>query len=153
MSSLYQIDEAILRCLDMETGEVIDEEMLDALSMERDEKIQGICLWIKNLKAEKEALKAEKDAFAQRQKTVENKIESLTKYITGYLDGAPFKTTKVAVSFRKSESVEIAEGAVVPEEYLRIKTEADKTALKQALKAGKQFEGIAIVEKNNIQIK
>lgn len=68
MASLYQIDQAILECLDAETGEIIDAEKLDALFMEKNQKIENIALWIKNLQADALAYKAEKDAFAARQK-------------------------------------------------------------------------------------
>ena len=152
--NLYEIDNAILDCVDMETGEILDVEKLEALSMERDEKIENICLWIKNLKADAEALKEEKMAFAQRQKVAENKMESLKKYLTSYLAGAKFKTAKVQVSFRKSETVEISEGAQVPEEFLKYKEpEVDKTGLKKAIKEGRTFEGVQMVENQNIQIK
>ena len=152
--NLYEIDNAILDCVDMETGEILDVEKLEALSMARDEKIENICLWIKNLKADAEALKEEKMAFAQRQKAAENKMESLKKYLTSYLAGAKFKTAKVQVSFRKSESIEISEGAQVPEEFLKYKEpEVDKTGLKKAIKEGQTFEGVQIVENQNIQIK
>ena len=33
--TLYEIDNAILSCTDQETGEIIDQEALDALQMER----------------------------------------------------------------------------------------------------------------------
>lgn len=152
--NLYEIDSAILDCVDVETGEIFDEEKFEELGLERDAKIESICLWIKNLKAEAEALKVEKDAFAKRQKAAENKMESLKKYISNYLDGTSFESAKVKVSFRKSESLEIEEGAVVPDEYLKFKEpDVDKVALKLALKLGKQFEGISIVENKNIQIK
>ena len=36
MRALYDIDQAILSCVDPETGEILDVEMLDALQMERD---------------------------------------------------------------------------------------------------------------------
>ena len=49
---LYEIDEQILNCIDAETGEIIDADMLNALQMERDAKIEGVALWIKDLKAE-----------------------------------------------------------------------------------------------------
>ena len=151
---LYEIDNAILDCVDVETGEIFDEEKFEELGLERDAKIENICLWIKNLKAEAEALKVEKDAFAKRQKAAEGKMESLKKYISNYLDGTSFESTKVKVSFRKSESLEIEEGTVVPDEYLKFKEpDVDKVALKLALKLGKQFEGISIVENQNIQIK
>ena len=68
---LYEIDNAILDCIDLETGEVIDTERLDALNMERDAKIENVVLWIKDLMAEANAIKVEKLALAERQKVAE----------------------------------------------------------------------------------
>ena len=152
--NLYEIDNEILGCVDVETGEIFDFEKFEELSMTRDAKIENVCLWIKNLKAEAEALKAEKDAFAQRQKAAENKMESLKKYISSYLDGTKFETAKVKVSFRKSESLEISEDAKIPDEFLKFKEpEVNKTDLKKAVKNGLQIAGVALVENQNIQIK
>lgn len=152
--NLYEIDEKILDCIDMETGELIDADKLAALSMERDAKIENICLWVKNLKAEAEMLKAEKKAFEDRQKAAENKMERLKWYLATYLNGEKFETAKVAVSYRKTDSVEIEEGATIPEEYLRYKEpEPKKDELKKAIKAGQAFEGISIVTRQSIQIK
>ena len=55
--NLYDIDKAILSCVDMETGEIIDAEKLDELKMEKEQKIRNIACWVKELKAEAEALK------------------------------------------------------------------------------------------------
>lgn len=152
--NLYQIEQEILDCVDLETGEIIDIDRIEKLTMARDQKVENICLWIKNLNAEIEALKAEKKAFEQRQKTAENKAESLKRYMTKYLGGASFNTAKVAVSFRRSEQVKIADSVKLPDKYLRFKEpEVNKTALKAALKAGAQIEGCSIVENQNIQIK
>lgn len=151
---LYEIDAEIMGLVDDETGEIIDTERFDELSADRDAKVEGICLWIKNLKAEAEALKAEKDAFAQRQKVVENKMNSLKEFVSRYLEGTSFKTTKVNVSFRKSESLEISDVYKIPEDFLKYKEpDVDKAALKQAIKAGASIEGASIVDKLNIQIK
>lgn len=152
--NLYEIDTAILDCVDAETGEIFDIDKFEELQLTREAKIENICLWIKNLKAEVEALKAEKDAFAKRQKAAENKMESLKNYIAGYLEGTAFESTKVKVSFRKSESLEILDIYKVPEEYLKYKEpDVDKNGLKAALNAGTQIEGVQIVVKQNIQIK
>ena len=152
--NLYEIDAKILGCVDVETGEIFDVDKFEELSLTRDAKIENICLWIKNLKAQAEALKAEKESFAQRQKAAETKMESLKRYISTYLEGTAFESAKVKVSFRKSESVEIMEGAVIPDEYLRFKEpEVNKTGLKIALKSGVKIEGVSIVENQNIQIK
>lgn len=152
--NLYEIDKEILSCVDIETGEIFDAERFEKLAMTRDAKIENICLWIKNLKAQAEALKTEKDSFAQRQKAVETKLESLKKYISGYLEGTPFESARVKVSFRKSKSVEIMEGAVIPDEYLRFKEpEVNKAEIKMALEKGLKIAGVSVVENYNIQIK
>ena len=152
--NLFEIDAKILECVDIETGEIFDEDKFEELELTRDAKIENICLWIKNLAAEAAALKTEKDAFAERQKRAENKMESLKKYISAYLDGTKFESTKVKVSFRKSEYLDISEDAVIPEEFLKYKEpEVDKTGLKKALKSGTQFAGVALLERQNIQIK
>jgi hypothetical protein len=151
---LYEIDNQIIDLIDNETGEIINPDLFDELSMERDAKVENICLWIKNLKAEAEALKAEKDAFAARQKAAENKMNSLKNYISYYLEGTSFESTRVKVSFRKSESLEITNVYKIPEEFLKYKEpDVDKQALKQAIKKGEHFEGCEMIEKLNIQIK
>lgn len=152
--NLYEIDSAIMDCVDMETGEIIDMEALEDLQMERDQKIEGIGCWIKNLLADAKALKEEKDNLAARQKAAENKAASLKTFLSRYLNGEKFKTAKVAISYRKSDSVDITEGAVIPEEYLKYSEPTpDKIGLKAALKAGEEFPGISIVTSSNIQIK
>ena len=152
--TLYEIDDAILNCIDEETGEIIDYEKLDELQIERETKIENVACWIKDLKAEAEALKAEKMAFAERQKVAENKMESLKKYLAYALDGKAFKSTRASVSFRKSQAVEITDIYKLDENYLRYKEpEADKTAIKEALKAGKTVAGATLVENTSVIIK
>ena len=152
--NLFEIDAAILECVDTETGEIFDIDRFEELELTRDAKVENICLWIKNLKAEAEALKVEKENFAQRQKAAENKMESLKKYISAYLDGTSFKSTKVNVSFRKSTTLEISEGAIIPDEYLRFKEpEVNKAELKKAIESGLSISGVTIMEKQNIQIR
>jgi hypothetical protein len=151
---LYEIDEAILNCIDLETGEVIDTEQLDKLTMERETKLENVACWIKELKAEAEALKAEKMVFAKRQQIAENKMESLKKYLAYALDGQAFKTTRASVTFRKSQAVEIADIYKLDENYLRYKEpEADKTAIKEAIKQGKTVAGATLVENTSVIIK
>lgn len=151
---LYEIDQAILNCIDLETGEIIDTEQLDKLTMEREAKLENVACWIKELKAEAEALKAEKMAFAKRQQVAENKMESLKKYLAYALDGQAFKTVRASVTFRKSQAVEIADIWKLDENYLRYKEpEADKTAIKEALKQGKTVAGATLVENTSVIIK
>lgn len=150
--TLYEIDSAILECIDMETGEVIDTDKLNALNMERDAKVENVACWIKELKAEAEAIKAEKQKLADRQKAAENKAESLKRWLAYALDGKKFNTAKCAVSFRNTESVEVTEQGLENlmkghDELLTYKTpEPNKTAIKQAIKDGLSVDGVQLVQ-------
>lgn len=154
--TIYEIDAAMLECVDQETGEIIDIEKLNQLGMEREQKISNIACWIKDLKAEAEAVKAEKLNLQKRQQACENKAEQLKKYLAFILQGEKFKDARCSVSYRKSETVQIAEGfdiATLPECYLKIKREASVSDIKEALKSGISVDGCELIEKQNIQIK
>ena len=93
--TLYEIDEAILACTDQETGEIIDPEALTALQMERDRKLENVALWVKDLKAEAEAIGNEVKALTARKKAAENKAERLKEWLVTALGGEIFKTSKL----------------------------------------------------------
>lgn len=156
---LYEIDNAILDCIDTETGEIIDIDKLNELHLERDAKIENVACWIKDLKAEAEAIKAEKLALAERQKAAENKAESLKKWLAYALDGEKFKTARCSVSFRKTESVEVTEEGLEAlmkghDELLTYKApEPNKTAIKQAIKDGLNVAGVQLVQNVSTIIK
>lgn len=157
---LYEIEDAILECIDMETGEVIDIERLNDLQMKREEKIENVACWIKDLKAEAEAIKAEKMALAERQKAAENKAESLKNWLAYALDGQKFKTARCAVSFRKTESVEVTPEGLENlmrggcDELLTYEQpKPNKTAIKQALKDGLNVAGVRLTQNTSTIIK
>lgn len=161
---LFDIDERLAACVkldesrvvDTESGEIIDLEAIAALEMERDKKIENLGCWYKNLLADAEALKAQKNAFAKREKAAKAKAESLKGFLGRYLNGKKFETAKVAMSFRKSEAVEFDAKCIgdVPEEFLKFKDpELDKVAVQKAIKAGETVPGCELVQRQNLQIK
>ena len=140
--------------IDEETGEILNANDLDNLELEKNEKIEQLCLWIKNLKSDAAAYKAEKDSFAKKQKAAENKAESIKNYIAYILAGEKFKTDRVTVSYRKSEQVECLDMSLVDDDYLRFEEpELNKTKIKKALKEGIKVGGCMLVEKQNMQIR
>ena len=153
--NLYEIDQGILECIDFETGEVIDPDRLEDLQMERSQKIENVCLWVKKLLSDAEAIKAEKDALADREAKCRKKAEQLKEWLGKALEGQKFSTARCAVSFRRSETVEVADVALLPEDLLRVKTtvEPNKTVIKALLKDGQDVVGCCLVENQNIQIK
>ena len=156
---LYEIDNAILECIDMETGEVIDIDKLNELQIERDAKVENVACWIKELKAEAEAIKKEKQILADRQKTAENKAESLKKWLAYALNGQKFKTAKCSISFRNTESVEVTDEGLenLMKEHDELltykKPEPNKTAIKQAINDGLSVEGVQLVQNVSTIIK
>ena len=153
--NLYEINQGILSCLDAETGEVIDPDMLDALMMEREAKVESVALWIKNLESDVIALKAEKDAFAEREAKTKQKIESLKKWLVNALEGQKFSTAKCAVSFRKSTKLEVVDEYLIPNEFMvqTVTVKPDANAIKALLKNGVEVGGCRLVENQNIQIR
>ena len=154
--TLYDIEAEIMECIDQETGEVIDIDRLNALEMERDRKISNVACWIKDLKAEAEAIKAEKQALDKRQKAAENKAESLKTWLQNILQGEKFKDSRCAISYRKSERVDFADNFnfdTLPDYMKKVTIEPRKTEIKDYLKTGATIEGVELVESSNIQIR
>lgn len=168
--TIYEIDDEfaskmneLLEIFDEETGEITDldrfEELkkaLDGLEEERKQKISNVACWYKSLVAEAEAIKAEKQKLAKRQQSTENKAENLKAYLEYALGGEKFKDARVNITYRKSEGIHFADdfdGNTLPKEFLRIKAEPKLTEIKEAIKAGQQFEGISLVERQNMLIK
>ena len=150
--TIFDIDEAILNLVDEETGEIVDIEALEALEMERDRKVSNIACWIKQLDAEAEAIKAEKKKLADRQTAKENKSKALREFLTRILNGEKFEDSRCKVSYRRSESVEVAEDIdfnYIPDEYIKVTKAIDKTAIK----AGHAYKGVQLVQNTSIQVK
>lgn len=154
MASLYEINDQILNCIDIETGEILDTAKFDELQLERNEKLENIALYYKNLLSDAEAYKAEKNIFADKQKRAEAKAESLKKYLDDSLKGSRFNTSKVNISYRKSSRVEVDEQKLAASWTKEVTTRSvDKVRITEALKSGEVIEGATLVENNLIRIK
>lgn len=161
MSTLYEINEQILRCVkdgdmvvDTETGEVIDAAALDALQMARDEKLTNIGKWILDLKADAKAIREREISLAERRKAKENKAEQLMDYMNMILAGKKFECADFKASYRKSQAVEVTNAEKIPAPYLIIQEpKVDKAGIKKALKAGEEVPGAKLVERNNLSIR
>ncbi len=164
--NLYEIEKSLNefmekgfeKYVDTETGEFDEQGFnleLAELELAKDEKIENIGLFIKNLSADIVELKAEEKALAERRKAKENKAEYLKNILAVSLGGKKFETAKIALTFRKSEQVKIVDEEKLPKDFLKVKVtvSADKTAIKKAIKAGQAVVGAELVEVQNLQIK
>jgi len=165
MRSLYEISEDLLSAMreaeaeaEQNEGEISDflNHKLESLDVEKELKIGNICRFYKSLLAEADMVKGEADKLTERVRITKNKAESLKKYLSHFIpEGEKFADEHTKISWRKSESLFIKDDDIsyVPEDYQRVVVSADKVALKKDIKSGKTFEGISLVEKQNIQIK
>lgn len=144
---------------DEETGEWVNEKELDDLNLALEEKIEGICLWIKNLRAEAKAIKGEEANLKERREAKENEADRLESYVSSNLQGKPFETSKVKVTWRKSESVEILNEDAVPPSLLDIQVmrkpiKAEiKKRLKEAEAKGEEILWAKLNKNNNMTVK
>ena len=161
MRPLYEIDldiqKAIEDGIDQETGEILDDKLsdtLDALDKERDDKIEAVGLYRKDILAEAEAVKAEADKLTERRRALEKRAESLANYLQSALNGEKFKTSRLSISYRKSQSTEVTDPELIPMDYLNFPDPVPKKdAIKKAIKAGEEIPGAKLVEKTSIIIK
>ena len=163
MRALYEIDNEILDCVDMETGEILDSEKLDALQMERERKLEGVALWVKDLTAEASAVKEEADKLIARKRTLDNKIAGLKMWLLMALDGEKLKTPRCNVYYTHSQRVSVAdEGKLIefletlerPEEFLRFREpELRRDEIKKALKDDYEIPGAALETTESVVIK
>lgn len=177
MTTLYQIDEQINELLNTaeineETGEIfVDFEKLNKLSMEKDKKIENIIRYYKDLIGDVDKFDAEIAVLTNVKKVIENKAESLKRYLDSslpekiYVDKKGETKSKKyeygihTITWRKSEKVvpdnDTDPIGCTPLKFIKKKeiVEADKTAIKDAIKAGEKVSGWSIQNNQNIQIK
>ena len=141
--SIYDIDDAIIKLVDADTGEITDEEAFDALQMERSKKIENTGLYYKNLVAEAKAIKDEEKVLSERRKAVENKAERIKNLLVYALKGEKFESPKLRCSYRKAKSVQLDDSFIDwarenAGDLLTFKEPTpNKTAIKSALADGR----------------
>ena len=180
MANLYDVNQDLINLIEWsvdENGEILEGEELakkyDEFEMALSDKIENTALWIKNLESDIEAFKSEKQKLAQRQKTIENKLEWAKKYLNSFitnqhrnengeidkvsLNKYKFETPKLKISYRKSATIEITDLTKVPKKFIKVKPleekDIDKTQIKELLKQGKSFEFAKLNENVNMSIK
>lgn len=167
MRKLYEINQDIEALLDAvtdpETGEIVDMDCLEGLFIEREKKLEHVALYGKNIRAEKNAVKAEIDELTKRYKRLSRSEEGVEMYLEKALNGERFSTGKVDCTFRESESADVdpefIEWAYAQDTdmsgFIKHKEsdEPDKMAIKKFLKQGGKLEYCRLVKKKNLTIK
>jgi hypothetical protein len=115
--------------------ELTEQEKTVIRLIHAEQKVFEIEKEIKRLQAMKKQIDAE----------IEADKESLEPFIGHIIKG--FK-----VGMRFGHSLVMRDGAIIPDEFKRVKVEPDKVAMKAAIIAGRSFEGFEIESKIHVNL-
>lgn len=167
MSSLYEISNDLRNVyqqiengegIDLETGE-LSKELIIALKVgknELQEKGVDIGYVIKSLDDEIEIFDKEIKRLQERKKALQNAQDRVKSELTKAMNEfgiLEIKGRTLKINFRKSESVEVDNIEELDDKFKKVKTEADKMAIKEAIKNGEEVKGARLIEKQNLQIR
>lgn len=141
-------------------------DTLDGIEQEIQAKAEAVGIYIKNLKAEEDALKAEEEQLYLRRKAKENAVKRMKQYLIDCLESARLSKVdmpRAAISIRNNaESVNILDESKFIEwaeksdhdDLLKYhEPEIKKTPVKALLKAGEKIPFAQLVRTKTVIIK
>lgn len=157
-SNAALIDNIFDKAIDEETGEILNEVLLEEITRLQEENanlVEDMACFIKEEQMKQEMLKNEIKRLKDMIEFSQQKSEKVKNSLSSILHGNKFETEKVKVSFIKSSSVEISNACSLPSQYWRekITKEPDKKKIMQDLKSNIAVDGASIVRKLNMSIK
>lgn len=167
MNSLYEISNELREVynklengegVDLETGE-ISEEMQNALALSQQNlQAKGIDIGyvIKSFDDEIDLYDREIKRLTERKQSLKNAQERIKNGLVNAMEEFGIELIEgktLKIKLRPSERVEIDDIEQLDDKFKRIKVEADKTEIKQAIKNGEEVKGARLVKNNNLQIR
>lgn len=155
---LIEIDE-ILENAEQEEIKEEASEIKEIIKKEIESKAENIAYYIRNTESNIEQKKAEEKRIKESRQADEKRLKNFKDYVIevfAELDKKKIETSIGKLSVRTSKAVEVsADVNTLPEQYKRVKTtvEADKKALKDAIKAGEHIDGVELVENYSLGIR
>ncbi|WP_022820271.1 siphovirus Gp157 family protein [Fusobacterium russii] len=162
---LYKIKDDLVQTLDVllevEEDELAKEnciEMLEFLKEELKNKSDSILKYLRNLTLEKESVESELERLEKLKKSKDKKIKRLKDYMINImiqLNEKKIETDIGSYGLRRSTKVDIIDEKLIPEDFIKIKTERnlDKIGIANYIKQYGEMAGARIVESYSLQIK
>jgi hypothetical protein len=161
--SIYQIEQSYNQLAEelIENGGELTPELEQSLAITEEQlqnKSVAYSFVIKQMDADIDII----DAEIKRLQAAKKQREKATEYLKDRIKHAmhlfsieEIKTPLVKINFRKSESVEVDDVNALPSLYkvVKVTEQADKAAIKAALKDGADIIGCSIATHRNLQIR
>lgn len=145
--------------LDMDPQTVAD--TLEAMSGDLEAKAQNVVFFARNLEAVAASIKDAEKAMADRRKAMEKRADHLREYVQQCMETAGIKSIecphfKLALQ-ANPPSVDVFEPGLIPASFMRQPEPPppapDKTAIKDAIKAGQDVPGARLISSTRLVIK
>lgn len=163
--TLYQIADQYMqdmqRLQDLDLDEQTIADTLEGMAGALEEKVTNVAMFVRNVEASVEAIKAAEKQMYERRKALENRSERIRKYMLENMQRTGI--SKIECPFFKvsvknnPESLVIEPDAVIPDSYYieppPPQKVLDKAALKEDMKMGVIVEGCRLERKQRVDIK
>ena len=130
--------------------------IMEELSTHEKDKIDAYGHFVTKLESESNRIASIIKNLSARKKSVDCKTDSVKshlKYTMTSFGKAKIEGNVYTAWLRSSNHIEIFDEAAIPEEYLRIKKEPDKTAITDAIKKGTVVPGAKVQTSQSVTIK
>ncbi|MGZ8182295.1 MAG: siphovirus Gp157 family protein [Methylobacter sp.] len=163
--SLYQLSENYRQVLDFLTDPELDlpleavKDTLEGLTGELEDKAVNVAKFLRNMEAAADAIKIAEAEMAKRRKALENRVQWLKSYIKGNMETCGISRIecpyfKLSIQ-QNPAAVNILDETAIPAQFKEqiISWKIDKTAIKDAIKAGSAIPGAELVNGTRLAIK
>ena len=156
---LYEMTNAAAELYEMLTADEINEEILNTTleAMGAEEKLESYCAVIRELEADADKFKAEKERLASKQKTAENSVKRMKQAIADYLHATNAEKAKAgtfSVAISMSKAVVINDESAIPMQFLIAQpAKIDKSGIRAELMAGNEVAGAELQVNEGVRIK
>lgn len=163
--SLYvladEYQQAATQLADLDLPDEVVADTLESLQFPIEQKAANVAMFVRNLEATAEAIKAAEGEMAKRRKALENRASSVREYLK--VNMLRTGITKIEcplfkISVRDNPaSVRVIDESAIPSQFMRQPEppppSPDKKAIGEALKSGDDVPGCVLERGNRLEIK
>lgn len=165
MPALYEIRQEYLHALDGLTDPEQDfpleaiNDTLEGIEGQLQEKATNVAMFMRNLEAAAEAIKQAEAGMAARRRAIERRTQWLRDYLKQNMEASGITRIEspwfVLAVQKNPAAVEITDEANVPGQFKQqvVTEKLDKTAIKEALKAGQDVPGAMLKQGTRLVIR